>query len=112
MRFGGRQRYRSLSVILRCPANGRASKDERPPICRGIRAVALRGSLRSRLRVTAKATDPGSPLCVIFSENRCPLRSTLTHTLASPAGSTRGSIPLRKSVLQKRWIAGSSPAMT
>jgi hypothetical protein len=88
MRFGGRQRYRSLSVILRCPANARASKDERPPTRSGIRAVALRGSLRSRLRVTAKATDPGSPLCVIFSENRCPLRSTLTHTLASPAGST------------------------
>ena len=33
---GTSSEHRSLSVILRCPANGRASKDERPPICRGI----------------------------------------------------------------------------
>jgi hypothetical protein len=108
MRFGGRQRYRSLSVILRCPANARASKDERPPTRSGIRAVALRGSLRSRLRVTAKATDPGSPLCVIFSENRCPLRSTLTHTLASPAGSTRGSIRFARAFCKDDGLPGQA----
>ena len=33
-------------------------------------------------------------------------------TGASPPGLTRGSIPLRKTFLQRRWIAGSSPAMT
>ena len=53
MRFGGRQRYRSLSVILRCPANARASKDERPPTRSGIRAVALRGSHAAKLAQAA-----------------------------------------------------------
>jgi hypothetical protein len=38
------------SVILRCPRTARASKDTG----RGARAVALRGSLRSHLRVTEK----------------------------------------------------------
>src|SRR5262249_62261773 len=31
---------------------------------------------------------------------------------ASPAGLTRGSIVLRETFLRRRWIAGSSPAMT
>jgi hypothetical protein len=31
---------------------------------------------------------------------------------ASPAGLTRGSITLQKTFLRRRWIAGSSPAMT
>ena len=35
MGFGRPQGYRSLSVILRCPANGRASKDERPQLAEG-----------------------------------------------------------------------------
>ena len=39
--------------------------------------------------------------------------SALTHSLASPAGLTRGSIRFARGFLQKRrWIAGSSPAMT
>jgi hypothetical protein len=49
MRFGGRQRYRSLSVILRCPANGRASKDERPPLAGGS-GPSPRGSHAPNLR--------------------------------------------------------------
>jgi hypothetical protein len=41
--------HRSLSVILRCPANGRASKDERPPLAGGS-GPSPRGSHAPNLR--------------------------------------------------------------
>ena len=44
---GVKSRQPLFPVILRCPRVARASKDRR-----GARAVALRGSLRSHLRVT------------------------------------------------------------
>jgi hypothetical protein len=36
----------------------------------------------------------------------------LSAVLASPPGLTRGSILFAKKLLRRRWIAGSSPAMT
>ena len=92
MRFGGRQRYRSLSVILRCPANGRASTDERPPICRGIDP----GRRPSRLASLAPQGDGEgdrsgfSPVCDLF---RKPVPTSLN---AYPySGVTRGLDPTR-----------------
>ena len=51
---GTSSEHRSLSVILRCPANGRASKDERPPICRGIDP----GRRHSRLALPKRPRSP------------------------------------------------------
>ena len=57
------------------------------PNSQRIRAVALRGSLRSRLRVTAKATNPVLPVRDLVSKTGAHFARRLP-ILASPAGLT------------------------
>jgi len=71
-----------------------------------IRPAFLAGTLGAAASVASFGQNaPPSP-CPHAEEPR------VCSRVSSPPGLTRGSIMLRKNFFRRRWIAGSSPAMT
>src|SRR5436190_16522727 len=106
-RFPSGIQNRALRKLRQLDATATVADLRNPP---GNRLEALKGDRAGQMSI--RINDQWR-ICFRWSKGDADdVEITDYSAHSSPAGLTRGSIIFRKNLLRRRWIAGSSPAMT